>query len=71
MTPIAILQLILALMPAIAELSTELATVVAIAEKIVNGTEVTTADLQALQAVQASLDTQVAAGAASIEGSAA
>lgn len=70
MTPIAILQLILALLPAIEELSTELAAVVPIAEKIVNGTEITTADLEALQAVQTKLDAQVAAGAASIEGAA-
>jgi hypothetical protein len=70
MSPLDILQLILALLPAAEELSTELVSVVAVAEKVVNGTPVTTADLQTLQGVQATLDAQVASDAASIEGSA-
>lgn len=61
MSASAILALIISLLPDIEQLSTQLQTVVPIAEAIIAGNEPTAADIEALAAIQAAVNTQAAA----------
>lgn len=61
MTAAEILALIVSLLPDIEELSTQLQTVVPIAEKIIAGTALTEAELEALASTAATVSQQAAA----------
>lgn len=64
----AILALLVNVVSTIQTLTPEIEAVIAVAQKVISGTAVTEADFASLQSVQATLDAQVAAAAAKVEG---